>query len=352
MSCSSDDKSPVEAFDAELAGRYIEGMWNLYSSSPSPEPKKSLVPCLWKWSEIEQDLQRAGEVVDLGPKEERRVLRLVNPGMQGRRATTQTLQMSFQLVKPGEIARAHRHTIAAIRFVVRGTGAFTTVEGEKLDMSPGDLILTPSWMFHDHGNDSNEPVVWIDGLDSPLVSYLGVGFFEHFPQERQPVRKAGEVFNEHSLLLRPVASGSAQPSLLKYPWQATLNALHARQGDAGSPFDGVLLEYSNPATGGHTFPTLSCCVQMLRAGEKTQAHRHTSGAAYHVVRGQGTSFVGPAELTWEPGDCFVIPPWYSHEHINRSATSDAILFSISDSPIIEALGLLRTEPCKSEHVTI
>ncbi len=349
MSRSSDDKSPIEAFDTDLAGRHIEGMWNL-AAPPSQEPKKSLVPCLWKWSEIEQDLGRAGDIVDLGPKEERRVLRLVNPGMQGRRATTHTLQMSYQLVKPGEIARAHRHTIAAIRFVVKGSGAFTTVEGEKLEMSSGDLILTPSWMFHDHGNDSNEPVVWIDGLDSPLVSYLGVGFFEHFAHERQPVRKGGEALNEHSLLLRPVAYGSAQPSLLKYPWHATLGALHARQDDAGSPFDGMLLEYSNPATGSHTFPTLSCSIQMLRAGEKTQAHRHTSGAAYHVVRGQGTTIVGSAELAWEAGDCFVVPPWYSHRHINRSSKSDAILFSISDSPVLEVLGLLRTEPVHEDIV--
>lgn len=344
MNPQAADKSPIEAFDAELDSRHIEGMWNLYSAPPNPEPRKSLVPCLWKWSDIEQDLQRAGDIVDLGPKEERRVLRLVNPGMQGRRATTQTLQMSYQLVKPGEIARAHRHTIAAIRFVVKGSGAFTTVEGEKFDMSPGDLILTPSWMFHDHGNDSKEPIVWIDGLDSPLVGYLGVGFFEHFAQERQPVRRASEVLHEHSVLLRPVAADSAQALPLKYPWQGTLNALHSRQGDLGSPFDGVLLEYSNPATGGHTFPTLSCCIQMLRAGEKTQAHRHTSGAAYHVVRGHGTSFVGSAELSWEAGDCFVVPPWYSHRHINRSSKSDAILFSISDSPMLEVLGLLRTEP--------
>jgi gentisate 1,2-dioxygenase len=345
MSFSLGDKSSIEAFDAELANRHIEGMWNL-GAPPSVEPRKSLVPCLWKWSEIEGDLERAGEIVDLGPKEERRVLRLVNPGMQGRRATTHTLQMSYQLVKPGEIARAHRHTIAAIRFVVKGHGAFTTVDGQKLEMSPGDLILTPSWMFHDHGNDTDEPVVWIDGLDSPLVSYLGVGFFEHFAQERQPVSSNG-ASHPHSPLLRPVEAGAKQPTLLKFSWEAALDALQARRGDAGSPFDGVMLEYSNPTTGAHTFPTLSCCIQMIRPGEKTQTHRHTSGAAYHVVRGHGTTVVESAEFAWEAGDCFVVPPWHFHSHINRSSTSDAILFSISDAPVMEALGLLRIDPIGS-----
>jgi gentisate 1,2-dioxygenase len=333
----------IQAFDAELDSRHIEGMWKLSAASPA-EPKRSLVPCLWKWSAIQHDLQRAGEVIDLGPKEERRVLRLVNPGMQGRRATTHTMQMSYQMVKPGEIARAHRHTIAAIRFVVKGSGAFTTVEGEKFQMEPGDLILTPSWLWHDHGNDADEPIVWIDGLDSPLVSYLGVGFFEHFAHERQPVTKTNGANQQQSILLKPPESaGSSKVLPLRYPWHATLNALRARQNDAGSPYDGVLLEYSNPATGGHTFPTLSCCIQMLRPGEITRSHRHTSGTAYHVVEGTGSSLVGDQELQWETGDCFVVPPWYVHKHINRSANSESILFSINDAPVLEVLGMLRVE---------
>jgi len=158
------DNKDVEAFDLELEKRHIEGLWKLYATPPNNQPPAVLKPYVWKWSQIEQDLRRAGEIIDLGPKEERRVLRLVNPGMQNRRATTHTMQMSFQLVKPGEIARAHRHTIAAIRFVVKGKGAFTTVEGAKYEMSPGDLILTPSWNWHDHGNESSEPIIWVDGL--------------------------------------------------------------------------------------------------------------------------------------------------------------------------------------------
>jgi gentisate 1,2-dioxygenase len=195
MKPQAEATNSIQAFDAELDSRYVEGMWKLSATPPATEPKRSLVPCLWKWSAIQHDLQRAGEVIDLGPKEERRVLRLVNPGMPGRWATTHTMQMSYQMVKPGEIARAHRHTIAATRFVGKGSGAFTTVEGEKFQMAPGDLILTPSWLWHDHGNESGEPIVWIDGLDSPLVSYLGVGFFEHFAHERQPVTNSRSCSN-------------------------------------------------------------------------------------------------------------------------------------------------------------
>jgi gentisate 1,2-dioxygenase len=337
------DKKVVEAFDVDLERRHIEGLWKLYGTPPSTEPPKTLKPYLWKWAEVKHDLERAAEVINLGPKEERRVLRLVNPGMQNRRATTHTMQMSFQLVKPGETARAHRHTIAAIRFVIKGKGAFTTVDGAKYEMAPGDLILTPSWSWHDHGNESLEPIIWVDGLDSPLVHFLGVGFFEHFPQERQPVTKTGKGLLSHSGYLKPPRCTGSEMAPTCYPWKDTADALQAHKDDIGSAYDGVMLEYSNAKTGGHTFPTLSCCIQLLRPGEKTKEHRHTSGAAYHVFRGSGTTTVGSESWHWEEGDCFVVPPWYPHKHENRSVNHDAILFSLNDSPLLEALGMHRVE---------
>ena len=337
------DKKAVEAFDRDLEQRHIEGLWKLYGTPPSSEPPKTLKPYLWKWAEIQHDLSRAADVINLGPTEERRVLRLVNPGMQNRRATTHTMQMSFQLVKPGETARAHRHTIAAIRFVIRGKGAFTTVDGAKYQMAPGDLILTPSWTWHDHGNESSEPIVWIDGLDSPLVHFLGVGFFEHFPQERQPVTRTGNTLSSHAGYLKPPGSSGSETVPVSYPWKNTHEAFAARRNDSGSAYDGVLLEYTNPITGGHTFPTLSCCIQLLRPGEQTKTHRHTSGAAYHVFRGSGTTTIGTESFQWEDGDCFVVPPWYDHKHENGSRQDDAILFSLNDSPILEALGMHRVE---------
>jgi gentisate 1,2-dioxygenase len=337
------DRTEVEAFDIDLEKRHIEGLWKLYGAPPRTEPPKTLRPYLWRWAEVRRDLARAAEVVDLGPTEERRVLRLVNPGMQNRRATTHTMQMSFQLVKPGETARAHRHTIAAIRFVIKGKGAFSTVDGTKYEMAPGDLILTPSWSWHDHGNDSAEPIIWIDGLDSPLVHFLGVGFFEHFPLDRQPVTRTGDVLFRHSGFLKPPGSLGSKTLPISYPWKDTFAALQARKDEVGSPFDGIILEFTNPITGEHTFPTLSCCIQLLRAGEKTKEHRHTSGAAYHVFRGNGTTTVGGESLRWEEGDCFVIPPWYSHRHENGSNSADAILFSMNDSPLLEAIGMHRVE---------
>jgi gentisate 1,2-dioxygenase len=335
--------SRLEAFDREIEKRYIEGLWKAYATPPSKEPRTVLKPCLWKWQDVHRDLLRAVDVVALGANEERRVLKLFNPGMQGKRSTTQTIQMSFQIVNPGETARAHRHTIAAIRFVVKGRGAFTTVEGEKLEMAPGDLILTPSWTWHDHGNESAEPIIWIDGLDSPLVHYLGVGFFEHFLHERQPVTRPDGFCLTQSGTLRPVESKARGALPYRYRGLDALEALHARKDCRDSPCDGVFLEYVNPLTGGHTFPTLACCIQMLRAGERTKSHRHTSSACYYAVSGRGATWVGDEVLDWEEGDCFVIPPWHEHRHQNASREDEAVLFSLNDMPLLEALGMYREE---------
>ncbi|HEX9443042.1 MAG TPA: cupin domain-containing protein [Candidatus Binatia bacterium] len=341
---AQDAKNTLEAFDRDIEKRHMEGLWKAFAAPPSREPPTALEPCLWKWRDVYQDLLRAVDVVALGAHEERRVLKLVNPGMRGKKSTTQTIQMSFQIVGPGETARAHRHTIAAVRFVVKGQGAFTTVEGEKLEMEPGDLILTPGWTWHDHGNESAEPIVWIDGLDSPLVHYLGVGFFERFFEERQPVTRPAGFSRLQAGPLRPVQSEAHGVLPYRYRGVDTLAALRARRGDAGSPFDGVLMEYTNPSTGGPTFPTLSCRVQMLRPGERTKAHRHTSSACYHAVSGRGSTVVGGETFDWEQGDCFVIPPWYGHKHANASRRDEAVLFSLSDSPMLEALGMHREEP--------
>src|SRR6266853_466057 len=120
---------------------------------------------------------------------ERRVLVLENPGLRGASSITRTLYAGLQLILPGEIAPSHRHSQSALRFVLEGRGAYTAVDGERTTMRPGDFILTPSWTFHDHGNPGGEPVVWLDGLDIPMVAFFDAGFAERYPQEVQPVAK-------------------------------------------------------------------------------------------------------------------------------------------------------------------
>jgi gentisate 1,2-dioxygenase len=266
---------------------------------------------------------RAAELV--GTQEaERRVLVLTNPATPGLWATN-TLSANIQVVMPGEIARSHRHTAAALRMVIESRGGYTAVNGERLAMLPGDLVLTPNWTWHDHANDSDAPMIWLDGLDSGLIRMLEATFYETYPNETQPV--------------------GDEPSLSpwRYPYIEARAALDKQAaGGHSDPFDGVILEYTNPVTGGAVMPTIGCYLQLLRPGDHTRAHRHTSNTAYHVIEGQGFTIVGDTRLDWEDKDVFVVPTWMFHEHVN-TGRRDAVLFSHTDAPIMRALGLWREE---------
>ena len=110
---------------------------------------------------------------------ERRVLILENPALRGQSCITASLYAGLQLILPGEVAPAHRHTQSALRLVLDGDGAYTAVDGERTTMRRGDFIITPSWTWHDHGNLGDQPVVWLDGLDIPIVRFFDAGFAEN-----------------------------------------------------------------------------------------------------------------------------------------------------------------------------
>jgi len=255
--------------------------------------------------------------------------------------------MSIQLVKPGERARAHRHTAQAVRFIVQGNGAYTTVEGERMLMYPNDLVLTPGWTWHDHANLTDEPVIWLDGLDIPLAVHLDAQFQVNYDQEAQEITKPD---GASQLAFSAARSRSKDAYPLPYPpyryaWSDTLPALMnmANSGQGDDPYDGVLMEYANPLDGGHTLPTMSCRVQLLRPGQKTSSHRHTGSTIYHCIEGNGTVIIDGVAFTWGPRDCFLVPSWRSHHFENASAAENAILYSMSDLPVLEALHLYREE---------
>lgn len=333
----------VALLDRDMAGKNLSGYWRLGMEDLPPHPMTSVEPCLWKWRDVHESLVRAGEVISL-ENSERRVVRLVNPGLDPQHAfATHTLQISFQYVKPGENARAHRHTPAALRFVIGGNGAYTTVNGQQCVMEPGDLILTPKLTWHDHSNESNEPMIWLDGLDFPLVTALHQVMQERYSERRQPIEKSSE-----EVMNRPGAARRQDAPLADfyhYKWRDTEPSLRAltRSAEAKDRFDGYLFEYRNPLTGGPTMTTIQCAVQLLLPGDETASHRHTSTAIYHVFRGKGATEIGERCFEWEQGDSFVVPLWYDHRHINRSSSNEAILFSMSDAPVLKALDLYREE---------
>jgi len=339
-----DGTDSVTRLDRDMAEKNIGGHWQLGFENYRPYPETSVEPHQWKWEDIYGFLIRAGEVVSL-EQAERRTIRLVNPGLKERSATTHTIHLSFQYVKPGEFARAHRHTAAAFRFVLKGKGAYTTVNGQQCVMEEGDLILTPQLTWHDHTNNSDQPIVWMDGLDIPLVQSLHQLTFEPYPDSTQPIRKTSEDVGASYPGVR--AGASPAPEFFHYKWEESYRVLRALAAEAPSDrFDGYLMEYRNPRTGGPTMPTIQCSVQLLLPGQETEAHRHTSSVIYHAFRGSGSCFVGERRFDWEQGDSFVVPLWYPHRHLNRSSSEEAILFSMSDAPAIKVLDLYREEgPC-------
>ena len=335
-------KDTIAALDRDMAGKNLSGYWSLGMEGLPSYPMTKVEPCLWRWTDIYESLIRAGEVISL-ENSERRVVRLVNPGLDKKHGfATHTIQVSFQYVKPGENARAHRHTPAALRFVIQGNGAYTTVNGQQCVMEPGDLILTPKLTWHDHSNDSLGPMVWLDGLDFPLVTALHQVMQERFTERRQPIEKSSE--EVMAGLGGALRHGLPLADFFHYKWRDTEPALRslATSAAARNRFDGYLLEYRNPHTGGPTMTTIQCAVQLLPANEQTEAHRHTSTVMYHVFRGCGTTTIGEKDFAWQQGDTFVVPLWQTHRHAN-AASEEAILFSMSDEPALRALDLYREE---------
>jgi 1-hydroxy-2-naphthoate dioxygenase len=348
----SEEPTSLEEFNGELAQSHLKGQWTFAEAlaDATRGPTSYGIPYVWKWADVHPKLLEA--CVRLPESYAgRRNLSFRNPGTP-MGAATRTLSIGMQIVIPGEVAWSHRHSIGAIRFAIEGSESlYTVVDGEKLAMEPGDLVLTPAHTWHDHHNESDRNGIWLDVLDTPLVFTLNQTFYEAFGETTQPVReRAVDLVSERGGWLRP--AWEAPPGVdmpFRYPWREVRAKLDQLRDAEGSPYDGVLLRYANPVTGGPTLPTMDCYVQLLKAGLTTQKHRQTSSAVYYVVEGEGTTLVGDRELNWSARDCFAVPNWLWHQHINRSRTQDAVLFCCSDQPMLQALNLYREEPTSSVH---
>ena len=259
--------------------------------------------------------------------------------------------MGFQIVIPGETAAAHRHTNTALRFVVKGGGAYTTSNGEPMIMEPGDLLIQPNWVWHDHVNDSKEPIIWIDALDAGVVSFLDAsGFREEWAEgKQQPLTKTNGASRR---LYGPARQAKVEYEgaagvPYHYKWEETLEALKELAGQGiNDPYDGLYLEYKNPIDGGHTFLTMTCYLQLLQPGQETRFHRHTGTVLYHTVQGRGITMIDKTDakdVQWDEHDSFSLPSWRWHAHKNLSQTEPAILFSVSDRPLLKMTGLDREE---------
>jgi gentisate 1,2-dioxygenase len=329
----------VEEFIAELESDGLKGLWTVEGRVDAPS---TIRPHVWHGKTLRAHLDRAGELMRLSNSPVRRALVLWNPGARDHWDVTNTLTASVQMMKPGESVTAHRHIHSTMLFITHGSGAYTVVNGQRITLSAGDLVLAPNWYWHEHGNPSDGDIIWMTGLDRSLVKLFDAIFFEGYPGGgHQPVTSVDG--GQTPIAPQPVGD-SRFSSRLVWRWNDIWETLLRREQEGAiSPYDDVIEVFRSPATGKQVTPTFGCAIQMLRPGVRTQTHRHTSSAVYHVFRGNGFSIVDGQRYDWSEGDYFALPHRAWHEHANASSSEPAILFSMTDEPALDALALLREE---------
>ncbi|WP_028672209.1 gentisate 1,2-dioxygenase [Saccharospirillum impatiens] len=330
-----------DAYYKKLDERSMSALWNVLSDIITPTPRSGCQPFKWDYDEARELLMESGGLIT-AKEAERRVLILENPGLRGQSRITTSLYAGLQLVLPGEVAPAHRHSQSALRFVVDGDGAYTNVAGERTLMHEGDFVITPPWAWHDHGNESDRPMVWLDGLDIPMASFFDASFAEGYGAESQPESiPRGDSLARYGSNLMPFGyeqQGLASP-IFNYPYDRTREALEQmRLRNEWDPCHGLKMRYVNPLNGDDAMPTISTAMQLLPKGLVTDVYRATDATVFSVVEGHGRTTVGDTVIEWKPKDLFVVPSWAPVVH---QAHDDAVLFGFSDRGVQQKLGFWR-----------
>ena len=341
-----------KAFYEAIGKHSMSPLWEVLHALVPNAPGTPCVPAHWKYLDVLPYLMQSGRLIT-AEEAVRRVLILENPALKGQSCITQSLYAGLQVILPGEVAPSHRHTQSALRFVVEGHGAYTAVDGERTLMKPGDFIITPSWTWHDHGHQGqvqmDQPVVWLDGLDIPMLKFFDAGFAENGSAASQAVTKPEGVnihkYGANMLPVRHVAPFGQTSPIFSYPYDRTSEALHNLEAhEEVDAWDGVKLRYVNPATGGSPMPTMATFMQRLPAGFAGKPYRQTDGAVFSVVEGHGSVSIehngNTVVYQFGPRDHFVIPSWHTAQ---LQSQQGCVLFSFSDRPVHQALGIHREE---------
>jgi gentisate 1,2-dioxygenase len=321
------DRNPPDPgkYFARIAAHHVQPLWVDTGRYVPRAPEPSYDPAIWRYEDIRPLLFEAGTVIT--PEEAgRRVLVLKNPALGDFDGTTRSLYACLQLILPGETAAEHRHTQSAIRLVLEGEGAITTVDGTRLAMEPGDFIITPSWAWHGHIHEGATPMVWLDGLDNGLMAQLDTTFFE-------PGRR------ESDLLHGSVVAGPQGEGLLRYPYREAREKLFAQSKEiAPDACLGYRMEYLDPLDDAPAMLTMTAALTLLEQGFDGQAYRSSDGTIYTALEGAGETVIDGEVFPWKQHDVFVVPSWSLHSH---RASVDSVLFSFSDRVVQRKLGVWR-----------
>lgn len=341
---ANDQRAQLETLYAAMAPQGLLPLWESLHALVLPEPKSPAQPWRWGYADTRNFLLRAGDIIS-AEQAERRVLIMENPGLPGQSAITPSLYAGLQLILPGEVAPCHRHAQNALRFVMEGSGAFTALDGEKAIMEQFDLVLTPAYQWHDHGNASDTPMIWLDGLDIPTVRLFDASFAERLGDAAYPETAApGDTLARYGHNMRPMRGTAADRRPAARPlfhyryadWRPALEAL-SRSAEI-DPHVGHALEFTNPADGGAVLSTISAHVRLLPAGFETRTRQSTDGTVFVVCEGEGELLLGEDRIALSPRDVVVVPSWVPHRF---HASSELILFAYSDKASQVKLDLYR-----------
>jgi gentisate 1,2-dioxygenase len=325
---------------ARIAKHGMTPLWKVMGTLFRDEPLSRCAPAVWHFDDVKSLVMESGGLITT-EEAKRRVLILENPALRGESRVTNTLFAGIQMIMPGEIAPAHRHVSSAIRFVLDGEGAYTAVEGEKAFMSPGDFVITANWAPHDHGNPSKNPMLWLDVLDMPAINFYETSFGEDFESPTQAAkRQDGDSLSFYGSGVLPDGTAATKRTpIINYTYARTRPIIERMlaAGDVDKSH-GARVRYANPSTGGPVLPTMGANLAMLPKGFRGEPYRATDSTVFVCAEGRGTTTVDGHVLEWGPRDVFVVPSWKRYAH---QAAEQSVLFSISDRPAQEALGIWR-----------
>ncbi len=339
------DSPELEAYYKDLEKLGAGALWTVANDIEPWEPRSSSVPMLWKYIDLRELVLKSSELVT--PEQAgRRVVYLVNEKRKDVSAAVGWLYTGIQVTRPGESTSAHKHKASALRFIMEGEGGYTVVDGNKITFEVNDFIITPSSTWHEHGvNADGKTCIWQDGLDIPLVNALEANDYAVLDGKQNLVNTENYSPLTHSasgLLVADSEWDKPYSPLFKYSWKNVYPALRdAAKVSKGSEYDGTLMHYSNPRTGGHVMQTMGASIQLLPAGFKGKAHKHTGSFVYQCAKGKGSTIIDGQRFDWQERDIFCVPSWAWHEHINLSESEDACLFSFNDLPVMEKLGFFQ-----------
>lgn len=335
----------LDALYEDFAQQKTQPLWEM-KGLLTQHPLPKTVPFIWHMDDLSKLGNRAMDLVPISRGGDRRVIALSNPGLGGAPYATNSLWAAAQFLGPGELAPAHRHSPAALRFIMTGEGVWTLVDGDPVHMGRGDLVLTPSMRFHEHHNASDHPMVWLDVLDLPIVEFLDGIFFEEGNSERVDGRT--DAVSRSELIFGQVGRVSVDDAdtelpnhspLVKYRWADTEEALARALADESRAE--ARIRFTDPLRNTDVMPTMRCEMRRVRADRSTRPERQVGSQVCAVLNGSGRASVGEASFELTEGDIYVVPSWATQKI--EAGRSDLDIFVTSDAPVLEALHLYRKE---------